>query len=54
MIGVKQANADAADTIMMQTKSGTEIPAASEEAGTLFRHLQSDEGCDFLLRSETN
>ena len=32
VIGVKQANADAVDTIMMQAKSGAQIPAAQEEA----------------------
>ena len=38
---------DAADWIMMQAKSGTQIPVAREEAGTPLHHLQSDGGDDF-------
>ena len=54
VIGVKQANADAVDTIMMQAKSGAQIPAAQEEANALLRqrhHLQADEANDFSIRN---
>jgi putative ABC transport system permease protein len=54
VIGVKQANADAVDTIMMQAKSGAQIPAAQEEATALLRqrhHLQSDDDDDFSVRN---
>ena len=54
VIGVKQANADAVDTIMMQAKSGAQIPAAQEEATALLRqrhHLQADEADDFSIRN---
>ena len=54
VIGVKQANADAVDTIMMQAKSGAQIPAAQDEAGALLRqrhHLQAGEADDFSIRN---
>ena len=54
VIGVKQANADAVDTIMMQAKSGAQIPAAQEEATALLRqrhHLQADDDNDFSIRN---
>ena len=54
VIGVKQANADAVDTIMMQAKSGAQIPASQEEAEALLRqrhHLQADEADDFSIRN---
>jgi putative ABC transport system permease protein len=54
VIGSKQANADAVDTIMMQAKSGAQIPAAQEEAQALLRqrhHLQSTEADDFSVRN---
>ncbi len=54
VIGVKHANADAVDTIMMQAKSGAQIPAAQEEAGALLRqrhHLTSAEADDFSIRN---
>ena len=54
VIGSKQANADAVDTIMMQAKSGTQIPAAQEEAQALLRqrhHLQPAEADDFSIRN---
>jgi putative ABC transport system permease protein len=54
VIGVKQANADAVDTIMMQAQSGAQIPAAQEEATALLRqrhHLQADDDNDFSIRN---
>jgi putative ABC transport system permease protein len=54
VIGSKQANADAVDTIMMQAKSGAQIPAAQEEAQALLRqrhHLQPSEADDFSVRN---
>jgi len=54
VIGVKQANADAVDTIMMQAKSGAQIPAAQEEAAALLRqrhHLQANDDNDFSIRN---
>lgn len=54
VIGVKQANADAVDTIMMQAKSGAQIPAAEEEATALLRqrhHLQANDDNDFSIRN---
>jgi len=54
VIGTKQANADAVDTIMMQAKSGAQIPAAQEEAQALLRqrhHLQPAEADDFSVRN---
>ena len=54
VIGVKQANADAVDSIMMQAKSGAQIQAAEEEATALLRqrhHLQSNDDNDFSIRN---
>jgi putative ABC transport system permease protein len=54
VIGSKQANADAVDTILMQAKSGAQIPAAQEEAQELLRqrhHLQPGEDDDFSVRN---
>jgi putative ABC transport system permease protein len=54
VIGVKQANADAVDTIIMQAKSGAQIPAAQEEAKALLHqrhHLQPAEADDFSIRN---
>jgi putative ABC transport system permease protein len=54
VIGVKQANADAVDTIMMQAKSGAQIPVAQEEATALLRqrhHLQANDDNDFSIRN---
>jgi putative ABC transport system permease protein len=54
VIGTKQANADAVDTIMMQAKSGAQIPAAQDEAQALLRqrhHLQPAEADDFSVRN---
>jgi len=54
VLGVNAANADAVNTIMMQAKSGPQIPAAQEEAQALLRqrhHLQSAEADDFTVRN---
>jgi len=54
VIGIKQANADAVDTIAMQAQNGSQIQAAQEEATTLLRqrhHLQPAEPDDFSIRS---
>jgi putative ABC transport system permease protein len=54
VIGSKQTNADAVDTIMMQAKSGAQIPAAQEEAQALLRqrhHLQPTDADDFSVRN---
>jgi putative ABC transport system permease protein len=54
VIGVKQANADAVDRIMMQAKGPGEMQAAQEEARALLRqrhHLQAAEADDFSIRS---
>jgi putative ABC transport system permease protein len=54
VLGVNAANADAVNTIMMQAKSGPQIPAAQEEAEALLRqrhHLQAAEDDDFSIRN---
>jgi putative ABC transport system permease protein len=54
VIGINSANADAVNTIMMQAKSGAQIPAAQEEAQALLRqrhHLQAAEDDDFTIRN---
>ena len=54
VIGINAANADAVNTIMMQAKSGAQIPAAQEEAQALLRqrhHLQAVEADDFTIRN---
>jgi putative ABC transport system permease protein len=54
VLGSKQANLDAVDTIMMQAKSGAQIPAAQDEAEALLRqrhHLQPSEADDFSVRN---
>jgi len=54
VIGINSANADAVNTIMMQAKSGAQIPAAQEEAEALLRqrhHLQAVEADDFTIRN---
>ncbi len=54
VIGVKQANADAVDTIIMQAKSPAQIPAAQQEAEALLRqrhHLQPSDADDFSVRN---
>jgi putative ABC transport system permease protein len=54
VIGIKSANADAVDTIMLQAKSADVIEAAEEEARALLRqrhHLTSSDDDDFSLRN---
>lgn len=54
VIGIKSANADAVDSIMMQAKSTDRIEAAQEEARALLRqrhHLAVSEEDDFSLRN---
>ena len=54
VIGIKSANADAVDTIMMQAKSGAQIPLAQDEASALLRqrhHLTAAEDNDFSIRN---
>jgi putative ABC transport system permease protein len=54
VIGSKQANADAVDTIMMQAKSSNQMQAAQDEAEALLRqrhHLSPTEADDFSIRN---
>ena len=54
VIGIKSANADAVDSIMMQAKSGNQIQAAQDEAKALLRqrhHLVPSEDDDFSIRN---
>lgn len=54
VIGIKSANADAVDSIMMEAKSGTQIQPAQEEARALLRqrhHLLASEDDDFSIRN---
>jgi putative ABC transport system permease protein len=54
VIGSKQANADAVDTIMMQAKSSNQMQAAQDEAEALLRqrhHLSQAEADDFSIRN---
>jgi putative ABC transport system permease protein len=54
VIGINSANADAVNAIIMQAKSGAQIPAAQEEAEALLRqrhHLQTVEADDFTIRN---
>jgi putative ABC transport system permease protein len=54
IIGVKQANADAVDMIIMQAKSPAQMQAAQDEAEALLRqrhHLQTAEANDFSIRN---
>jgi putative ABC transport system permease protein len=54
VIGVKQANADAVDTIIMQAQSGAQMQAAQDEAQALLRqrhHLQAADADDFTVRN---
>jgi putative ABC transport system permease protein len=54
VIGIKTANADAVDAIMMQAKSDAQIQAAQDEARALLRqrhHLQPAEDDDFSIRN---
>jgi putative ABC transport system permease protein len=54
VIGIKSANADAVDSIMMEAKSGNQIQAAQDEARALLRqrhHLAASEDDDFSIRN---
>ncbi len=54
VIGIKQANADAVDVIMMQAKSSGQMQAAQDEAKALLRqrhHLSATEVDDFSIRN---
>jgi putative ABC transport system permease protein len=54
VIGVKQANADTVDTIVIQAKSSAQMQAAQDEAEPLLRqrhHLTAAEGDDFTIRN---
>jgi putative ABC transport system permease protein len=54
VIGVKQANSDAVDMIIMQAKSPGQMQAAQDEAEALLRqrhHLQSADADDFSIRN---
>jgi putative ABC transport system permease protein len=54
VIGIKQANADAVDVIMMQAKSSNQMQAAQDEAEALLRqrhHLSPAEADDFSIRN---
>jgi putative ABC transport system permease protein len=54
VLGIKSANADAVDAILMEAKSGTQIQAAQEEAKALLRqrhHLAASEDNDFSIRN---
>ena len=54
VIGIKSANADAVDSIMMEAGSGTQIQAAQEAARALLRqrhHLLASEDDDFSIRN---
>jgi putative ABC transport system permease protein len=54
VLGIKSANADAVDAIMMQAKSGNLIQAAQDEAKALLRqrhHLAPSEDDDFSIRN---
>jgi putative ABC transport system permease protein len=52
--GIRQANAGAVDSIMLQASGGSKIQAAQDEAKALLRqrhHLQSTEDDDFSIRN---
>jgi putative ABC transport system permease protein len=54
VLGIKSANADAVDQIIMEAKSGNEIGAAQDEARALLRqrhHLLASEDDDFSIRN---
>jgi putative ABC transport system permease protein len=54
VIGIKQANADAVDVIMMQAKSSNQMQAAQDEVEALLRqrhHLSPAEADDFSIRN---
>ena len=54
VLGIKSANADAVDQIIMEAKSGTQIEPARDEAHALLRqrhHLLPSEDDDFSIRN---
>ena len=54
VIGIKSANADAVDSIMLRAASGEQMQAAQEEAQALLRqrhHLQPGQDDDFSIRN---
>ncbi len=54
VLGIKSANADAVDGILLQAKSDQQIQAAQDEASALLRqrhHLQPGQDDDFSLRN---
>ncbi len=54
VIGIKSANADAVDSIMLQATDGSQIQAAQDQAKALLRqrhHLQPAEDDDFSIRN---
>jgi len=54
VIGIKSANADAVDSIVMEAKGGNQIQAAQDEAKALLRqrhHLAASEDDDFSIRN---
>jgi len=54
VLGIKSANADAVDAVMMAAKSGNQIEAAQEETRALLRqrhHLAASEDDDFSIRN---
>ncbi len=54
VLGIKSANADAVDSIMMQARSGNQIQTAQEESRSLLRqrhHLAASEDDDFSIRN---
>jgi putative ABC transport system permease protein len=54
VIGIKSANADAVDAIVMKAKSGNQIQVAQDEARALLRqrhHLAQSEDDDFSIRN---
>ena len=54
VVGIKSANADAVDSIVMEAKGGNQIEAAQDEAKALLRqrhHLAPSEDDDFSIRN---
>jgi len=54
VIGIRSANADTVDSIVMEAKSGNQIQAAQDEARALLRqrhHLAPSEDDDFSIRN---
>lgn len=54
VLGIKSANADAVDAIMLQAASNQQMQAAQDEAQSLLRqrhHLQSGQDDDFSIRN---